>query len=152
MYILDSGSGGKLNMSAWHRRKVLAEEEALEQKEKEAAGCVSTSSGGKDIFESGASYNYTSPFKPNSAFHIRNRLLSKMGAPVSKLCHYGCNACTVSAHVIIQYIHVFNSFIIPCTCYCMLSRLCTSWSPFLCFFMHSSSSPLSHRCLSMWLR
>ncbi|XP_064393937.1 major facilitator superfamily domain-containing protein 1-like isoform X2 [Halichondria panicea] len=82
IYILDSGAGGKLNMSAWHRRKVLAEEEALEQKEKEAAGNVSTSSGGKDIFESGGSYNYTSPFKPNSAFHIRNRLLSKMGAPM----------------------------------------------------------------------
>ncbi len=74
-------------MSAWHRKKVLAEEEAQEQRDKEAASSVIKSSGGKDVFESGDSYNYSSPFRSQSAFHIRNRLLSKMGAPVSNCMH-----------------------------------------------------------------
>ena len=70
-------------MSAWARKKIQDEEDAKKKQEKEAANNVSSNVVGKDVFESGASYSYTSPFKPNSAFHIRNRLLSKMGTTVS---------------------------------------------------------------------
>ena len=83
VYILDSGAGGNLNKSAWARKRIQQEEDAQKQKEKEAASSVSSNVAGKDVFESGGSYSYTSPFRPNSAFHIRNRLLSKMGTTVS---------------------------------------------------------------------
>ena len=76
-------------MTAWARAK-------LEKAEKEEDGLPtipetpiinvgvpsrdSTSSG---IFDSGIREDYSSPVVPRTAFHIRNRMLSKMGAKVS---------------------------------------------------------------------
>lgn len=72
LYVLDSTHGGKLNMTAWARRR---EEKEAEEKEKEKAESAKKTA---DILKTGTG-PYTSPIPPNSAFQIRNRLLSRMG-------------------------------------------------------------------------
>ena len=73
-------------MAAWTRNKLQKEEDNKKKQEKEAAVNVSSSLPGRDVFEAGTSSSYSSPITPSSAFHIRNRLLSKMGAPVCMQC------------------------------------------------------------------
>ena len=76
LYVLDSTSGGNLNLSAWTRAKIeKAKKEEEEAKKQEAAKS-------KDILNSGTRAPYVSNITPSSAFHIRNRYLSKMGAKV----------------------------------------------------------------------
>ena len=77
LYVLDSTSGGNLNLSAWTRAKIekAKKEEEEEAKKQEAAKA-------KDILNSGTRAPYVSNITPPSAFHIRNRYLSKMGAKV----------------------------------------------------------------------
>lgn len=81
LYILDSGSGGRLNMTAWTRAKLEKEKEQNTSPSSPInvtpAKDSAVSSG---IFDSGIRENYNSPVVPSTAFHIRNRMLSKMGA------------------------------------------------------------------------
>ena len=92
LYVLDSGSGNVLNMSAWGKRRLEKEkkekEEAKKDKEEEKKEKIPIVSKG---YPGGTTYlevsphgkiQYTSPITPNSAFHIRNRMLSKLGAKV----------------------------------------------------------------------
>ena len=86
-------------MFAWERRR-------LEKQEEEAAKVkvqvpVQRS---QDIFESGLPKPYASPVVPSSAFHIRNRLLSKMG---TKVTNSECNRYSL-------YIRLEQTFINAC--------------------------------------
>lgn len=67
-------------MTAWTRNRLQNEED--EKKKLEEAAGASGSRADRDIFESGTTHSYSSPFTPKTAFQIRNRLLSKMGTPV----------------------------------------------------------------------
>ena len=89
LYVLDSGSSNVLIMSSWGKRRLEKEKEeakkdkAEEKKEKipiVGEGC----SGGTTYLEVSrqGKIQYTSPITPNSALHIRNRMLSKLGAKV----------------------------------------------------------------------
>lgn len=76
-------------MTAWTRAKREKEEKA----EKDASpGSPINSVPSKDatassgIFDSGIREDYSSPVMPSTAFHIRNRMLSKMGAKVRRCC------------------------------------------------------------------
>ncbi len=80
LYVLDAGSGSVLNRSAWSRRKLEKEKEEA-QKLKEAEKQPIFDAGPADTGVHGR-IQYTSPITPNSAFHIRNRMLSKLGAKV----------------------------------------------------------------------
>lgn len=69
LYILDSGSGGELNKTAWARRreeKEKEEQKKLEEQDKEGE-------------KEGVADSYTSNIAPSTAFQIRNRLLSRVG-------------------------------------------------------------------------
>ena len=83
-------------MTAWTRAK-LEKQEKLEKEATESTTSTSKTinapapgkvslAGAKvgDIFDSGINTRetYSSPVTPNSAFQIRNRMLSKMGAKV----------------------------------------------------------------------
>jgi len=91
LYVLDARAGSVLNMSAWGRRR-LEKEKAAAKKDDEAEKVPVLG----DVSPSGIGYStgikgkvqYTSPIMPNSAFHIRNRMLSKLGAQV-RLCKCG---------------------------------------------------------------
>ena len=72
LYILDSAAGGKLNKPAWVRRRE-EREEAEEEEARKAA----------ELKKMKPDDSYTSSITPNTAFQIRNRLLSRMGAKVS---------------------------------------------------------------------
>ena len=74
LYLVDSAQGGGLNLSAWARKKLEKKEAAQETEEK--AKFIS------DLTYEGSQGAYSSPIQPSSAFHIRNRLLSKMGEKV----------------------------------------------------------------------
>ena len=81
LYVLDSTSGGNLNLSAWTRAKIEAAKEKEEEAKKQEAAKA------KDILNSGTRAPYVSNITPPSAFHIRNRYLSRMGAKV-RVCMY----------------------------------------------------------------
>lgn len=76
-------------MAAWTRKRLEEKEEKEKEKAKESAAALSASinvhAKGHDIFDSGEKLPYTSPITPNTAFNIRNRMLSKLGAKVSSL-------------------------------------------------------------------
>ena len=78
LYILDSTSGGNLNLSAWTRAKIEKAKEKEEEEEKKRQEAAKA----KDILNSGTRAPYVSNISPPSAFHIRNRYLSRMGAKV----------------------------------------------------------------------
>lgn len=78
MYILDSGSGGELNKSAWARSR--EEREKKEQEEIEAEKKAAA-----EMMKTGMNDSYTSSVAPNTAFQIRNRFLSRVG---TKACPY----------------------------------------------------------------
>ncbi len=65
---------GALNLSAWTRRRLERLEKAT--KDDETVKLI------PDLMPEGACETYTSPITPSSAFHIRNRLLSRMGTKV----------------------------------------------------------------------
>ncbi len=89
-------------MSAWSRAKLEKQEKAEEEAAK-AAAAINTKVGGlpKDpntgsgIFDSGIK-SYSSPITPSSAFHIRNRMLSKMG---TKVCVCVCVCVCVQMYI-----------------------------------------------------
>ena len=73
LYILDSSAGGVLNKSAWVRRR----EEKEKEEEEEAAAKKA-----EELTKAKAVDGYTSNISPSTAFQIRNRYLSRMGAKV----------------------------------------------------------------------
>ena len=77
LYILDSGAGGELNKTAWARNRAEKEKKAREEmeSEKKKAGEAMKTRGGD---------SYTSEIAPSTAFHIRNRYLSRVGTKVSQ--------------------------------------------------------------------
>ena len=83
IYVLDSGSG-----TAWGKRRLEKgkERRSQEEEEKEKIPIVGEgySGGGTTYLEVSpqGKIQYTSPITPNSAFHLRNRMLSKLGAKV----------------------------------------------------------------------
>ncbi len=76
-------------MSAWGRAKLEKEKKARESVSPSPSSPINvpkkdTSGGRIDVFHSGTKDSYvTPPIPPSSAFHIRNRMLSKMGAKVN---------------------------------------------------------------------
>ena len=78
VYVLDSASGGNLNLAAWTRAKIEKEKEREEEEKKQKEAAAKE----KDLLESGTRAPYVSSVTPRSAFHIRNRYLSRMGAKV----------------------------------------------------------------------
>ena len=83
-------------MTAWARKRLEKEEKAAKEAAARLAaegGPINVSSANSalskannnydGIFDSGIRDEYNSPVVPKSAFHIRNRMLSKMGAKVS---------------------------------------------------------------------
>lgn len=72
LYILDSSGGGALNKSAWVRRR-----EEKEKEEEEAAAKKA-----EELAKVKPDDGYTSNISPSTAFQIRNRYLSRMGAKV----------------------------------------------------------------------
>ena len=87
MYVLDSGSGGELNKTAWARAREERErkEEEEEEEKKRAA----------ENMRAGVGDSYSSNITPSTAFHIRNRFLSRVG---TKVCIYieSCAWCVSS--------------------------------------------------------
>ena len=88
MYLLDSGSDGRLNLSAWARKKI-EEDEALRKEGEDPlprklphSGITTSNVTYSEVTIRGGVKSYTSPIAPSSAFHIRNRMMSKMGAKV----------------------------------------------------------------------
>ena len=77
--MLDFTSGGNLNLSAWTRAKI---EKAKEREKEEEEAKKQEAAKTKDILNSGTRAPYESNISPPSAFHIRNRFLSRMGAKV----------------------------------------------------------------------
>ena len=83
-------------MAAWTRKKLdkQEEEEKKQRAKSPERGEINTKPVAKgkmgnkgDIFDSGVEGGrYTSPIAPNSAFQIRNRMLSRMGAKVGVVC------------------------------------------------------------------
>jgi nitrate/nitrite transporter NarK len=72
LYIMDSGAGGELNQTAWARAREEREKKEREEKEaeKKKAG---------EMMKTRAGESYTSNITPSTAFHIRNRFLSRVG-------------------------------------------------------------------------
>lgn len=75
LYILDSGSGGELNKTAWARSR--EEKERKEEKERQQKA--------SEVAKKGVADSYTSTIAPNTAFQIRNRFLSRVGTKVCSL-------------------------------------------------------------------
>lgn len=73
LYILDSSGGGALNKSAWVRKR----EEKEKEEEEEAAAKKA-----EELMKGKPDDGYTSNISPSTAFQIRNRYLSRMGAKV----------------------------------------------------------------------
>ncbi|XP_065887478.1 major facilitator superfamily domain-containing protein 1-like [Dysidea avara] len=70
LYMYDAAKGSKLNKPAWVRRR-----EAKKKEESESAAMITNEE--KERINS--TKPYTSPIQPSSAFHLRNRLLSRIG-------------------------------------------------------------------------
>ena len=70
--MLDSGSGGDLNKSAWARRREEREKKELEEREQEKRK-------EEEMKKTGVADSYTSNIAPSTAFQIRNRFLSRVG-------------------------------------------------------------------------
>ena len=77
LYVLDSGAGGELNKTAWARNREEKEKKAREEMEaeKKRAG---------EAMKTRGDDSYTSEITPSTAFHIRNRYLSRVGTKVSQ--------------------------------------------------------------------
>lgn len=71
LYMWDAAKGNILNRAAWVRKR-----EAKEKEEAEAAAEKAAEQEKQRLVNSKA---YTSPIQPSSAFHLRNRLLSRIG-------------------------------------------------------------------------
>lgn len=78
LYILDSGSGGELNKTAWARNREEKERKEKEEREQKA----------REAEKEGVAESYTSKIAPNTAFQIRNRFLSRVGTKASSLCPF----------------------------------------------------------------
>ena len=72
---MDSGAGGELNKTAWTRAR--EEREKKEEEEKEEKKRVTEGTG------AGVAGSYSSNITPSTAFHIRNRFLSRVDTKVS---------------------------------------------------------------------
>jgi MFS family permease len=93
LYVLDSGAGGELNKTAWARNREEKEKKAREEMEaeKKRAG---------EAMKTRGDDSYTSEITPSTAFHIRNRYLSRVGTKMPDHVYSPLNPLTLSyAHV-----------------------------------------------------
>ena len=75
LYILDSGAGGELNKTAWARNRAEREKKAREELEAEKKKTG-------EAMKACEADSYASHITPSTAFHIRNRYLSRVGTKV----------------------------------------------------------------------
>lgn len=78
LYMWDAAKGSILNRSAWARAR-----EAKKKEEAEAASKAAEEEKQKLV----NAQAYTSPIQPSSAFHLRNRLLSRIGTKIPEHVH-----------------------------------------------------------------